>query len=108
MTDRLVRGDEDMVMDDQPLPRFAVIVEQGPPHGDLYELEQTTYYYVVDRHTQEVILTFRGEMEASLGDAGLWDNYHFSGVCEVTMAPDETAVMVKYGDGREEIVSLTH
>ena len=91
----------------QPLTRFEVVVQQGPPHGDLYELEQTTYYHVVDRHTQQVVMRFQSEMEASLStDSGLWDDCRFSGVCEVVIAPDETAVMVRYCDGREERVEL--
>jgi hypothetical protein len=94
-------------MAEQPTARFEVIVEQEPPHGDLYELEQTTYYRVVDRRSNEIILTFHEEMEASLStDTGLWDDYRFSGVCEVTIAPDEPSVIVKYHDGREERVPL--
>lgn len=94
-------------MTEQPLPRFEVVVEQGAPHGDLYELEQTTYYHVVDRATQQVVLTLQSEMEASLSrDSGMWDDYRYSGVCEVTIAPDETAVIVRYCDGREERMEL--
>jgi hypothetical protein len=84
-----------------------VVVEEGPPHGDLYELEQTTYYRVVDTRSNEVVMTFRGEMEASLSTStGMWDDHHFSGVCELTIAPDEQSVIVKYCDGREEMVPL--
>ena len=42
-----------------------VLVEEDPPRGGLFELEQTTYHRVVDTRTQEIVLTFRGEMEAS-------------------------------------------
>ena len=90
-------------MSKQQKVRFEVKVEEGPPHGDLYELEQTTYYRVVDTQLKEVVMTFQGEMEAELSpDTGMWDNYRFSGVCEVIVAPDEQSVIVKYHDGREE------
>jgi hypothetical protein len=87
--------------------RFVVLVEEGPPHGGLFELEQTTYHRVVDTRTQEVVLTFRGEMEASFsGATGSWEDYYWSGVREVVVAPDEKAVIVKYFDDREETVLL--
>lgn len=92
---------------EQRMGRFEVLVAEGAPHGDLYELEQTTYYRVVDRHSNKVVMTFRGEMEASLSTTtGLWDDYHFSGVCEVLIAPDEQVVIVRYHDGCEETVQL--
>jgi hypothetical protein len=87
--------------------RFELLVEEGAPHGDLYELEQTTYYRVVDRLSDEVVMTFEGEMEASLSTTtGMWDDYRFSGVREVLIASDEQAVIVRYFDGREETVLL--
>jgi len=87
--------------------RFEVRVEEGSPRGDLYELEQTTHHQVIDTRTQEVVLTFQGEMEASLSTTtGMWENYRFSGVREVTIAPDEGSVVVQYFDGREEKVCL--
>lgn len=82
-------------------------MEQGAPHGDLYELEQTTYYYVIDRLSGQVVMTFEGLMEASLSpDTGLWADYFYSGVCEVGLAADERSVIVKYRDGHEERVEL--
>jgi hypothetical protein len=87
--------------------RFEVVEEQGSPRGDLFELEQKTYYHIVDRHTDEVILTFEALMEASLSrDTGMWDDYVFTGVSEVIIAPDEWSVIVKYHDGREEALLL--
>jgi hypothetical protein len=87
--------------------RFELLVEEGAPHGDLYELEQTTYYRVVDRLSDEVVMTFEGEMEASLSTTtGMWDDYRFSGVREVLIASDEQSVVVRYFDGREETVLL--
>ncbi len=87
--------------------QFEVLVQEGAPHGGLYELEQTTYYHVVDRRSKKVVLTFQGEMEASLSTTtGMWDDYHFSGVCEVRIAPGEQSVVVRYHDGREETAPL--
>jgi hypothetical protein len=89
------------------MERFELLVEEGPPHGGLYELEQTTYYRVVDRHTNQVVMAFRGEVEASLSaTTGMWDDYRFSGVCQVLIASDEQSVIVRYHEGREETLRL--
>ncbi len=94
-------------MSQQSTSRFAVQVEEGGGHGDLYELEKTTYYRVVDTRTQEVVLTFEGEMSASLSrSTGQWDDFVYSGACDVTIASDEQSVRVRYYDGREETVPL--
>lgn len=94
-------------MDERPEARFEVQVEEGPAHGGLFELEQTTFYRVVDTRSNEVVMTFLGEMSASLSTStGMWDDHHYSGVCEVAIAPDEQSVLVKYHSGREETVPL--
>jgi len=87
--------------------RFEIVVEEGVPHGDLFELEQTTFYRVVDRQSNRVIVSFEGMMEASLSpETGLWADSRLSGVCEVSVVPGERAVYVRYYDGREESVPL--
>jgi len=87
--------------------QFEVLVEEGLPRGDLYELEQTTTYRVVDRQSRQVVMGFQGEMQASLSTTtGMWNDYRFYGVCEVTLAPDEKSVTVRYHDGREERVPI--
>jgi len=94
-------------MGEQVTGRFEVIVESGSPRGDLYELEQKTYYQVVDRHSNQIVLVFESLMEASLStDTGMWDDYRFSGVREVVVAPDEQSVILKHYDGSEEMVPL--
>jgi len=94
-------------MGKQGADRFEVVVEQGSSRGDLYELEQKTYYQVVDRHSNQIMLVFESLMEASLSTStGLWDDYRFTGVCEVSIAPDEQSVIVKYHDGLVETVPL--
>jgi len=91
----------------QSTGRFRVVVEEGAPHGDLFELERTTYYHVVDALSGEVVMTFRGEMQASLSrTTGMWDDHLFSGVCEVAVLPDDRCVLVRQCDGREETVPL--
>lgn len=94
-------------MNEPATGRFEVVVEKGSPRGDLYELEQKTYYHVVDKRSQEIIMTFEGLMESSLSrDTGMWDDYFFSGAREVCIAPDEQSVIVNYHDGIEETVPL--
>jgi hypothetical protein len=94
-------------MDPEPMSRFEVVVTEGAPRGDLFELEQTTVYQVIDRLSGAVVLAFKSTLEASLStDTGLWDDYQVSGVAEVGIAPDEAAAIVTYHDGRVEIVPL--
>ena len=87
--------------------RYIVQTEEGPPHGDLYELEQTTYFHVVDTATGEIILTLRGEMYASLSrEDAQWDDYSYSGVRDAAIAEDGHTLSVSYFDGTEEQISL--
>jgi len=87
--------------------RFIVKIIEGPPRGDLYELEQATFFQIIDTTTGQVILNFRGDMEASLSrDDGQWDNYHYSGVSQVTISEDQRTALVEYYDGTKEQVSL--
>jgi hypothetical protein len=94
-------------MEQPQASRFEVVIVKGAPHGDLYELEQTTTYRVVDTQSQEVVLEFHGEMEARLStDTGLWDDYRTYGVCDVRLSPDGQVVLVEHCDGRVETVLL--
>jgi hypothetical protein len=94
-------------MSDPASGRYEVVEEKGSPRGDLFELEQRTYYHVVDRHTDEVILTFEELMEASLSrDTGMWDDYLFTGARGVVIASDGQSVTVTYHDGCEETFPL--
>lgn len=103
---RLKRSLSILAVEQRPW-RYAVQVEEGAAHGDLYELEQTTSYHIVDRQRNMVVMTFHGEMEARLStETGMWDDCRYSGVCEAIIAPDERSVMVRYHDGHEEIVPL--
>jgi hypothetical protein len=96
-------------MNQPPAKRFEVRVEEGPGHGGLYELEKTTYHHIIDTRTQEIAMTFEGEMSASLSTSNAqWEDYSYGGVSAVTITPDESAVIVKYYGGKEEIVPLPH
>ena len=85
--------------------RFKVAVEEGPAHGDLYELEQTTFFRVIDTRTGAVVLAYEGEMSARY-DGVIWGDRRHSGVRDITLAPDERSVCIRYHDGREERVVL--
>ena len=96
-------------MTDPEPGRFEVREERGPPRGDLFELEQKTYYYIVDRHSDEILMTFESLMEASLSrDNAQWDDYQFTGAREVVVSPDERSVTVRYYNGLEETLPLPH
>jgi hypothetical protein len=86
-------------------PRFRVEIEEGPAHGDLYELEQTTYFQVIDRVAGAAVMTFEGEMSARL-DGGVWSDHQYSGVRDVAIMPDQRFVRVSFHDGREETIPL--
>ncbi len=92
----------------EPEPgRYEVRVEKGSPRGDLYELEQRTYYHVVDRLTEEIVMTFASLMEASLSrDSATWEDYQFTGAREVIVSADQQSVTVRYHDGLEETLPL--
>lgn len=87
--------------------RYRVLVEEGPPRGDLYELEQTTTFRVVDARSNAVMLAFEGCFSARLSaDTGLWADEAYTGALSVALMPDESAVIVRWADGREERVAL--
>ncbi len=94
-------------MSDLEERRFKVVVEEGVPRGDLYELEQTTYFHVVDRLSGRTVLTFEGRLDASLSTkTGLWDDYRASGAAKVTVAEDERSAIVIYHDAHEETIQI--
>jgi len=87
--------------------RYEIIIEEGAPHGGLFELEQTTHFLVADTKTGQVVMRFEGDMEASLSTStGQWEDYRYHGVREVTVTRDGTRVRVRYHDGQEELVEL--
>lgn len=94
-------------MDEPQAGRFVVVEEEDLPRGGLYELEQVTWYRVVDTRSGQVVLVLQGLAEASFSpETGSWDDYRWSGARAVAIAPDEQSVVVHYHDGRVEIVAL--
>jgi hypothetical protein len=88
--------------------RFIVQVVEGSPRGDLYELEQATFFHVIDTTTDQIILSFRGDMEASLSrETAQWEDAQYSGVRQVSISEDQQTVLVEYYDGKQELVNLT-
>ncbi len=87
-----------------PTRRFRVQVEEGSPHGGLYELEVDTTYRVVDEVSRETVMSFSGGYAASFGDDGRWGDPVLSGVVAVTV--DGTTVVVRHADGRVEVHAL--
>lgn len=89
------------------MARYEVRTEEGPAHGGLYALEQTTYYHVVDLKTNDVVMSFESRMSASLSGTGQgWTDHQHSGVSSVTIAPDGRSAVVVHHDGWEEQVPL--
>lgn len=94
-------------MGESPIGRYRIVVDERPPRGDLYELEQITTYRVVDTRSNQVALTFEGRFSARLSaDTGLWADETASGALDVALTPDGRAVLVRYADGRKETTAL--
>ena len=87
--------------------RFIVKIIKDPPRGDLFELEQATFFQIIDTAVDQVIFSFRGDMEANLSrETAQWDDYHYSGVRQVTISKDQRTALVEYFDGIQEQISL--
>lgn len=95
--------DDGSVMD----KKYTIRTEQGPARGDLYELEQKTYFHVVNVGSGKVVMTLEELMEASLSpENGSWDNYSYSGAKSVEINQEEGVVTVLYHNGNEERIPL--
>lgn len=82
--------------------RFEVVT-QTHDHGDIYELEQDTIYYVVDRRTGQAVMEFRSR-DSSTYD-GTWQHQSSSGVASVTVSAAGTHVRV-VEDGAERLLPI--
>lgn len=80
--------------------RFEVVT-QTHDHGDIYELEQDTIYYVVDRRTGQAVMEFRGH-DYSTYD-GTWQHQSSSGVASVTVSADGTHVLVREAGAEQRL-----
>ncbi|GEM_PF-6216306 len=84
----------------EEMSRYEVQEREGEPHGDVYEMEIDTYYYVVEKATGRVIRTFLGTYHSKLGDDGTWGEGRYSGVEKVEITEDgETALVYETGRG---------
>lgn len=79
------------------------IVTQTRDHGDIYELEQDTTYYIVDRRSGQAILQFVSS-DFSTYD-GTWQHQSSSGVSSVEITADGRHVRVSEG-GQERLVPI--
>lgn len=88
-------------------PRYEVQEREGEPHGDVYEMEIDTYYYIVDKTTGNVIHTFIGTYFSKLGDDGTWQNGRYLGVEKVEInEADNTALVYEVGRKEPKVVRL--
>jgi len=65
--------------------RWEVRVKEGPPRGGLYELEQDTFFHVIDRWDGRRVKTFTGHYDASFTGEGRWGEGFSSGVRQVVI-----------------------
>lgn len=79
------------------------IVTQTRDHGDIYELEQDTTYYIVDRRTGQAVLEFRSHDFSTYN--GTWEHQSSAGVSSVEITADGRHVRVCEG-GSERLVSI--
>ncbi len=87
--------------------RYRIEKEDGNAHGDLYEMEITTYFYVIDNLTNTAVMTFTGEYFTTLGDNG-WNDGNYSGVTDVKISEDGLSVLVfKVGSKEPDIIHLS-
>jgi len=88
------------------IKRFIVREKEGSAHGDLYELEITTTFSVIDTTNNKIVMNFTGEYSASLGDNG-WDDGSYHGVTKVEISEDEKyAIVYKSGNNELEKIKL--
>ncbi len=80
--------------------RYRIEKREGNPHGDLYEMEITTFFDVIDNTTEMTVMTFTGEYFTTLGNNGGWNDGTYSGVEDVRLAEDGYTVAV-YTAGNE-------
>ncbi len=79
------------------------VVTQIRDHGDVYELEHDTTYFVVDRTTKQAVLEFRGTDFSTYN--GTWEYQYSTGVSFVALSEDGRSVRVKEA-GIERVVPI--
>lgn len=86
--------------------RWEVRQVEGSPRGGLYELEQRTDFFVVDRRTGETVASFSGLYESSFTGEGDWDSGSYSGVRAVEIDAAGRFVIAHRADGATERLAL--
>ncbi len=86
--------------------RFAVVVEEGPARGGLYELEVDTTYRVLDRLRGVELLAREGRYSASFGSDGTWGPATVTGATGVEISADGREAIVHSATGPDERVPL--
>ena len=76
--------------------KYRIEESESEPRGDVYELEITYYYDVIDNRTEMSIMQFQGVSSAKLGDDCTWENWQYSGVDEVEFSDDGRYVIVHH------------
>jgi hypothetical protein len=77
------------------MPKYTINEEESHLHGDAFQLEQHTYFSIVETESQKPVKVIVGNHTASYDD-GAWTNEKYSGVYKVEISEDETLVTVFY------------
>lgn len=87
------------------LKKYRIEKHEGESRGDVYELEITTYFNVIECETGRTVMSFSGIYSAKLGDTGTWDEGRYTGVENVVLSEDDDCVLVYY-DKKDEPVKI--
>jgi len=86
--------------------KYKIVERSSGSHGGLFELEEETYFDVVEIKTGKVLMTFENSSSASFG-AGQWQDRVSCGVSKVELGSDgKTALVYSYGQSEPKIVKL--
>lgn len=87
--------------------RWEVRVEEGSPHGGLYEYEQETFFHVIDRRSGTTVKTFTGHCTAAFDGSGNWGDGHSGGVRQVVIDEEGRCAFAIHDDRMVERFPLT-
>lgn len=85
--------------------RFRIERIEGPPHGDLYELELDWEFRVVEAGSGRVVMAFEGHSFSKLNNAS-WELEQEWGAVEVSLTSGGSSVRVRDADGKVSTVPL--
>ena len=81
------------------------IKEETYSHGDLFELIETSTFYVYKKGKKKPVYTFKGEYYADLED-GIWKKTGAKGVYDLKISDDEKTLTIIFYDKTEQKISL--